>query len=401
MKRSSWASGSEYVPSCSMGFCVASTKNGSGSLYVLPAAVRRCSCIASSSAACVFGGARLISSASTMLANTGPFVNWKVRLPVPWSSSSSSVPVMSLGIRSGVNWMREKDWSSASATVWMSSVFASPGTPIRMTCPPERIETTRLSTMLCIPTMRRPISAESALWAVASVSSNARACSSAGSKNKKGARFESCAPDDQTLGSVVSAFAVVRSAHHELRALLHRVVLALQRRDGDIAAAGRVVPEGVVLERVAGAEHLVLQRLREHPAGAPAPYFAAERVEHDELVRLAAWEVHLELLVARVEHAESEAHVDLDLDVERCGERGSAGLRRALCVSFCGGITAARPRPAREREDEHRDEEKTEAAFHDAGRCRTRVNDGTTRHHKSHSHRRGVGIISYNGRSDR
>ena len=31
-----------------------------------------CSCIASSSAACVFGGVRLISSASTMLANSGP-----------------------------------------------------------------------------------------------------------------------------------------------------------------------------------------------------------------------------------------------------------------------------------------------------------------------------------------
>ena len=30
MKRSSWASGSGYVPSCSIGFCVASTKNGSG-----------------------------------------------------------------------------------------------------------------------------------------------------------------------------------------------------------------------------------------------------------------------------------------------------------------------------------------------------------------------------------
>ena len=31
MKRSSCASGSGYVPSCSIGFCVASTKNGSGS----------------------------------------------------------------------------------------------------------------------------------------------------------------------------------------------------------------------------------------------------------------------------------------------------------------------------------------------------------------------------------
>ena len=37
MKRSSWASGSGYVPSCSIGFCVASTKNGS---------VSRCRCAA-------------------------------------------------------------------------------------------------------------------------------------------------------------------------------------------------------------------------------------------------------------------------------------------------------------------------------------------------------------------
>ncbi len=37
MKRSSCASGSGYVPSCSIGFCVASTKNGSGSWYVVPA----------------------------------------------------------------------------------------------------------------------------------------------------------------------------------------------------------------------------------------------------------------------------------------------------------------------------------------------------------------------------
>jgi hypothetical protein len=35
MNRSSWASGSGYVPSCSIGFWVASTKNGSGSSYVV------------------------------------------------------------------------------------------------------------------------------------------------------------------------------------------------------------------------------------------------------------------------------------------------------------------------------------------------------------------------------
>ena len=38
-----------------------------------------------------------------------------------------SVPVMSDGIRSGVNWMRVNFRSSTLASVAMSSVFASPG----------------------------------------------------------------------------------------------------------------------------------------------------------------------------------------------------------------------------------------------------------------------------------
>ena len=54
--RSSCASGSGYVPSISSGFWVASTKNGSDSVYCCLATVTRCSCIASSSADCVFGG---------------------------------------------------------------------------------------------------------------------------------------------------------------------------------------------------------------------------------------------------------------------------------------------------------------------------------------------------------
>ena len=64
------------------------------------------SCIASSSADCVLGGVRLISSASRMLAKIGPGTKVQVRWPVVGSSSMMSVPVMSEGIRSGVNWMR-------------------------------------------------------------------------------------------------------------------------------------------------------------------------------------------------------------------------------------------------------------------------------------------------------
>ena len=66
------ASGSGYVPSCSIGFCVASTKNGSLSLRDTPITVTVCSCIASRSADCVFGVARLISSARIMLLKIGP-----------------------------------------------------------------------------------------------------------------------------------------------------------------------------------------------------------------------------------------------------------------------------------------------------------------------------------------
>jgi hypothetical protein len=72
MKRSSWASGSGYVPSCSIGFCVASTRNGSASLNVCPPIVTCFSCIASSSADCTLAGARLISSARITLAKIGP-----------------------------------------------------------------------------------------------------------------------------------------------------------------------------------------------------------------------------------------------------------------------------------------------------------------------------------------
>ena len=49
--------------------------NGSGSMWLAPSALTWRSSIASSSADCVFGEARLISSASTMLANSGP--GWK------------------------------------------------------------------------------------------------------------------------------------------------------------------------------------------------------------------------------------------------------------------------------------------------------------------------------------
>src|SRR6266850_4718200 len=151
MKRSSWSSGSGYVPSSSIGFCVARPEKGRSSRYVRPAAVTWYSCIASSSAACVFGGVRLISSARMICAKIGPFTNRSRR--VPCSSSRISVPVMSDGMMSGVNWIRLNCRSRMSASVLMSSVLASPGTPVIRQWPPVKSAMSTCSTTSSCPTM--------------------------------------------------------------------------------------------------------------------------------------------------------------------------------------------------------------------------------------------------------
>jgi hypothetical protein len=61
----------------------ASTRNGRSSSRVPSSLVTWRSCIASSSAACVFGGARLISSPSRMCVKIGP--GWNRRSPLRWS----------------------------------------------------------------------------------------------------------------------------------------------------------------------------------------------------------------------------------------------------------------------------------------------------------------------------
>ena len=64
-----------------------------------------------------------------MFAKIGPRMKRMTRLPVARSSSITSAPRMSDGIRSGVNWMRLNRRWTASASFLMSSVLASPGTP--------------------------------------------------------------------------------------------------------------------------------------------------------------------------------------------------------------------------------------------------------------------------------
>ena len=82
-KRSSCDSGSGKVPAKSCGFCVAMTKNGSGSGMVCPSSETCPSFIASSSADCVRGLARLISSARRTFAKIGP-----------WRRTNSPVPLV-------------------------------------------------------------------------------------------------------------------------------------------------------------------------------------------------------------------------------------------------------------------------------------------------------------------
>ena len=104
MKRSTCASGSGYVPSDSIGFCVAMTRNGDGTACVSLPIVTCRSCITSSSADCTLAGARLISSARRKLQKTGPSSVSKPSLPPRYMR----VPTRSEGTRSGVNCTRWK-----------------------------------------------------------------------------------------------------------------------------------------------------------------------------------------------------------------------------------------------------------------------------------------------------
>ena len=91
--------------------------------------------MASSSAAWVFGGVRLISSASSSWVNTGPGRN--TISPVRWSYSGA--PMTSEGSRSGVNWMRAKSRPSARANDRAISVLPRPGRSSSSTWPPARM----------------------------------------------------------------------------------------------------------------------------------------------------------------------------------------------------------------------------------------------------------------------
>ena len=85
---------------------------------------------------CVLGVARLISSARQICVKIGPRWNSKNRLP-SGVSMTMFVPRMSAGIRSGVNWMREKSRSSVLASVRTSSVLPKPGHAFEQAVPAD------------------------------------------------------------------------------------------------------------------------------------------------------------------------------------------------------------------------------------------------------------------------
>ena len=123
-----------------------------------PSTVTWRSCIASSSAACVFGGARLISSARRRLAKTGPGRNSKSASR--WFQIDE--PVTSDGSRSGVNCTRAKPRPVTVANERAVSVFASPGTSSSSTWPSARRPSSTSSSRSRLPTTARSISSRTA-----------------------------------------------------------------------------------------------------------------------------------------------------------------------------------------------------------------------------------------------
>src|SRR5215470_15362138 len=161
-----------------MGFWVASTKNGRGRVILRPAAVTVRSCIASKRADWVFGVARLISSASSSWVKIGPA--WYCARVRPCSSGTSAKPpVMSAGIRSGVNWMRAKLKPVTAPSVRTRSVLPIPGVPSSKTCPSQIKAISNWSMTSRWPTTAFAISARARERASSSCSSAAASMASA------------------------------------------------------------------------------------------------------------------------------------------------------------------------------------------------------------------------------
>src|SRR5450830_1727089 len=108
------------------------------------------------------------------------------------------------------------------------------------------------------------------------------------------------------------------SLPNELDALLERIVGAAEDGDRGVLAALRRRPLLGDGDAFALAEQLVLDRLGEDAAVGPAPDFAPDGVDDDEVVGLAAGEGELDALVRGVGDAKLEVdRVPTLGDVER------------------------------------------------------------------------------------
>src|SRR5579864_1045457 len=164
----------------------------------------------SSSADCVFGEARLISSTSRRFAKTGPGLNsnsferWLKTL----------TPVTSEGSRSGVNCSREKEQSSERARAFASIVFPTPGKSSMIRCPSaSRQRTHRRSTSAWACTTRARFALTVAIAAAASPTAN-RSLRVASSIPREPERLVEDRAGDHVLGSLLDpALAAARDEH--------------------------------------------------------------------------------------------------------------------------------------------------------------------------------------------
>ncbi len=126
--------------------------NGCGTGWRTASTVTAPSSITSSSADWVFGDDRLISSATTTLANTAP--GWNANSWVFWLKTVT--PVMSEGSRSGVNWMRWLDAAIEPAIARASDVLPTPGTSSISRWPSANSATSARRTTSRLPCSARP-----------------------------------------------------------------------------------------------------------------------------------------------------------------------------------------------------------------------------------------------------
>ena len=96
----------------------------------------------------------MISSINAMLVKIGPFLKKKSLVFM----LNTDVPIMSEGIRSGVNWILENSEDMVFDNTRALNVFATPGTPSSKTCPPVNTPINKRSIISCCPIMKRSTS---------------------------------------------------------------------------------------------------------------------------------------------------------------------------------------------------------------------------------------------------